>query len=80
MTKTKENNIIIEKEVWESTLNTSMKLAAENQELKDALIEAREYIIEHIINHIGIDPQCRYVMTRLKDVLHLNTVLERKDK
>ena len=76
----KENNIVIEKEVWESTLNTSMKLAAENQELKDALIEAREYIIEHIINHIGVDPRCGKLMFKLKDVLHLNTVLERKDK
>lgn len=75
-----ENNIVIEKEVWESTLNTSMKLAAENQELKDTLVEAREYIIEHIINHIGIDPHCRHLMFKLKDVLHLNKVLERKDK
>lgn len=66
-----ENNIIIEKEIWESTLNTSMRLAAENQELKDTLIEAREYIIEHIINHIGVDPRCRHLMFKLKEYLDL---------
>ena len=38
--------VTIEKQVWESTLNRSMKLQAENETLKELLKEVKDYLPE----------------------------------
>jgi len=40
-----EDEMVIEKQVWESTLNRSMKLQAKNETLKEALKDCQEKIL-----------------------------------
>lgn len=47
--------VTIEKQVWESTLNRSMVLEAENAQLKELLKECREYTVDAIQTSPWID-------------------------
>ena len=64
--------VTIEKQVWESTLNRSMKLQAENETLKDLLEECREEITGNFESFINIiaDGETADLIRRIDEVLN----------
>jgi hypothetical protein len=58
------DEMVIEKQVWESTLHRSMKLQAENETLKEALKDCQEKILQMDYDSIKIE-----ILQKINEVL-----------
>lgn len=63
------DEMVIEKQVWESTLNRSMKLQAENAQLKELLKECKDVILDYNNWIMSASPKDSELMLRIDEVL-----------
>lgn len=62
------DEMVIEKQVWESTLNRSMKLQAENAQFKELLEWCRDELFEIYSNEVS-HPEDVPIIKKLNEVL-----------